>query len=289
MVDLDKGLPQEPTMVAEVLRYWLTVCDVTFLVLDGSGTSHTQALKFSEGAHEFFEQEAATGGEPRPLVPVKNKWREGERWGASADDPEEWDRLTRQLGADWAVDRDGNRVPYLKVPDDPQCDAFARQARQIARPTRISPLTFEEMAAIGSTAWSSPGSAKTMTDPAREERRALDDETRNGDMPANGSSGDEAREQRPLRSKRRERRATGAGEGPADNGFGVSAGRSGTTVRLTEVDDEDRGTSGRPTPPPPTRRPRGSRVCGGRRGCGGPGRRPGSGRTLPWSLRRRRR
>lgn len=146
VVDLDKGLPQEPTMVADVLRYWLTVCDVTFLVLDGSGTSHTQALKFSEGAHKFFDQESVTGGEPRPLVPVKNKWREGERWGASADDPEEWDRLTRQLGADWAVDRHGNRVPYLKVPDDPQCDAFARQARQIALADEDFALTFEEMA-----------------------------------------------------------------------------------------------------------------------------------------------
>jgi hypothetical protein len=79
-------------------------------------------------------------------VPVKNKWREGERWGASADDPEEWDRLTRQLGADWAVDRHGNRVPYLKVPDDPQCDAFARQARQIALADEDFALTFEEMA-----------------------------------------------------------------------------------------------------------------------------------------------
>ena len=134
-------------MVADVLRFWLTVCDVTYLVHDASKDSLKAALRVAEGARAFFEGEAATGGEPRPLVPVRNKWREGEeRWGASADDPEVWERWISLLGTDWAVDRGGQRVPFLKIPDDPQCDAFARQQRQIALADWDFAAAFEELA-----------------------------------------------------------------------------------------------------------------------------------------------
>lgn len=131
VVDLDQGLPQAPNMRGDVLRFWMSVSDVTYLALDGTNTSVKEASKFVSGAKGFFEEEAKTGGAPRPVVAVRNKWREGERWGESADDEAVWEQYAREIGADWAIDRDGGRVPFLTVPDDPQADAFTHQARLI--------------------------------------------------------------------------------------------------------------------------------------------------------------
>lgn len=71
----------------------------------------------------------------------------------------------------------------------------------------------------------------------------MDEETR-----ADEGRADETRQERPLRTKRRERRATGAGDGPAEVAAGLSGGRPtdqpGHTVQLTEIGDDGRDGRG---------------------------------------------
>jgi hypothetical protein len=73
----------------------------------------------------------------------------------------------------------------------------------------------------------------------------LDEETRTGEPRTDEPGTDETRQERPLRSKRRERRATGAGDGPSEFAAGLSGSRPtespGQTVRLTDVGEDGSG------------------------------------------------
>lgn len=128
VVDVQNGLPQQESMVADTLMFWLSVADVFYLILDRS-TGVQQASEFVDGARWFLTAEAFREGVEEievPLVPIFNQW--------DPDRPQAalWEGAVPDIGGDYAIGSGGESLYFLPIPLSDQVPEFERERRQIA-------------------------------------------------------------------------------------------------------------------------------------------------------------